>query len=364
MGGRAATATKAMGARAFASCEVVAFETPPDLRQAAHEAAHVIQQRAGVQLAGGVGRVGDRYEQHADAVAERVVRGQSAEALLDTVAGSGSASASGAAVQRDGEDDERLEEDGDREAILRRAAARRRGPRSPESAERVARPGDREALEEDVTERHGAERDEQHERVAEPGDADELVRRVREHRGEPMSDHEREFRADRADPSTEGTARRREGRRRDASEREARPGDREAITNEVLERRRARLTTDEERGALFRREDFHHDRAVAGLTRITEDDPTSGSVTTDGADVRPHAEVEGHVRVSRRGARVGTTVGPSARRGRVMAGGEALEDGGTRAGVDVRGSTRVGGHGVHGDLGASVRSRSAAARRA
>jgi hypothetical protein len=36
-----------------------------------------------VQLPGGVGKLGDRYEQHADAVADAVVRGESAESLLD-----------------------------------------------------------------------------------------------------------------------------------------------------------------------------------------------------------------------------------------------------------------------------------------
>jgi hypothetical protein len=40
-----------------------------------------------VQLKGGVGEVGDEYERHADEVADRVVRGESAEALLDGMAG-------------------------------------------------------------------------------------------------------------------------------------------------------------------------------------------------------------------------------------------------------------------------------------
>jgi hypothetical protein len=65
----------------------VAFRGTPDLFTAAHEAAHVVQQRGGVQLRGGVGQAGDRYEQHADAVAHAVVRGESAEALLDAHAG-------------------------------------------------------------------------------------------------------------------------------------------------------------------------------------------------------------------------------------------------------------------------------------
>jgi hypothetical protein len=58
-----------------------------DLHTVAHEAAHVIQQRSGVQLHGGVGAVGDPYEQHADQVADAVVQGHSVEALLDRHAG-------------------------------------------------------------------------------------------------------------------------------------------------------------------------------------------------------------------------------------------------------------------------------------
>ncbi len=58
-----------------------------DLHTAAHEAAHVVQQQAGVHLAGGVGQAGDRYERHADAVADAVVRGESAEPMLDAVDG-------------------------------------------------------------------------------------------------------------------------------------------------------------------------------------------------------------------------------------------------------------------------------------
>ena len=81
-GGEAALAADDLGAHAFAIGRDVAFGAAPDLHTAAHEAAHVIQQRAGVQLRDGVGRAGDDYERHADAVADRVVRGDSAEALL------------------------------------------------------------------------------------------------------------------------------------------------------------------------------------------------------------------------------------------------------------------------------------------
>lgn len=96
-GGAAAEASEAIGAEAYAVGDQVAFKGSPDLHTAAHEAAHVVQQRAGVQLKGGVGEAGDPYERHADAVADLVVRGESAEGLLDSMAGSGGDSA----VQRD-----------------------------------------------------------------------------------------------------------------------------------------------------------------------------------------------------------------------------------------------------------------------
>jgi uncharacterized protein DUF4157 len=100
VGGAAADGAAAMGATAFAVGDHVAFAGAPDLHTAAHEAAHVVQQRAGVQLRGGVGEVGDRHEQHADAVADLVVQGQSAEAVLDQYAGGGASGAAGGAVQR------------------------------------------------------------------------------------------------------------------------------------------------------------------------------------------------------------------------------------------------------------------------
>lgn len=83
VGGAATEACESMGATAYASGESVAFAGAPDLHTAAHEAAHIVQQRGGVQLKGGVGQAGDPYEQHADAVADRVVRGESAADLLD-----------------------------------------------------------------------------------------------------------------------------------------------------------------------------------------------------------------------------------------------------------------------------------------
>ncbi|MEZ4359048.1 MAG: DUF4157 domain-containing protein [Kofleriaceae bacterium] len=104
IGGAAAQATEELGARAYAMGSRVAFSSSPDLRTAAHEAAHVVQQASGrVQLADGVGRAGDEFERHADAVADAVVAGQSAEPLLDAfVAGAGSAASDPrTTVQRD-----------------------------------------------------------------------------------------------------------------------------------------------------------------------------------------------------------------------------------------------------------------------
>lgn len=100
VGGDAAEASATLGAEAFAIGDAVAFRAPPDLHTAAHEAAHVLQQRAGVQLAGGIdGGAGDVHEQHADAVADAVVRGHSAAALLSAMPRGGGAAA-GALVQR------------------------------------------------------------------------------------------------------------------------------------------------------------------------------------------------------------------------------------------------------------------------
>ncbi|MBE0623706.1 MAG: DUF4157 domain-containing protein, partial [Burkholderiales bacterium] len=83
VGGPARQASEEMGARAYTVGNRVGFKSDPDLHLAAHEAAHVVQQRRGVRLKDGVGRQGDHYEQQADAVADRVLAHQSAEDLLD-----------------------------------------------------------------------------------------------------------------------------------------------------------------------------------------------------------------------------------------------------------------------------------------
>lgn len=85
----AAQGSAAMGAEAYASGNKVAFGKAPDLHTVAHETAHVIQQKAGVSLSGNVGSVGDKYEQNADAVADAVVQGKSAEPLLAEMTGGG-----------------------------------------------------------------------------------------------------------------------------------------------------------------------------------------------------------------------------------------------------------------------------------
>lgn len=97
VGGEAAKASAEMGAQAYATGDHVAFGAAPDLHTAAHEAAHIVQQRGGVSLSGGVGQAGDAHERHADQVADAVVAGRSAEGMLDRYNGVGGGSG---AVQR------------------------------------------------------------------------------------------------------------------------------------------------------------------------------------------------------------------------------------------------------------------------
>jgi hypothetical protein len=84
-------ASRVLRASAFALGNHVGFAGSPSLHTAAHEAAHVIQQNSGMSLAGGIGGAHDEHERHADAVADRVVRGQSSEALLNLYAPRGGA---------------------------------------------------------------------------------------------------------------------------------------------------------------------------------------------------------------------------------------------------------------------------------
>ncbi len=83
IGEPATEANKRMGSLAYTSGTRIGFANQPDVKLAAHEAAHVVQQRSGAKLPDGVGRAGDEYEQQADAAAEAVERGESAEPILD-----------------------------------------------------------------------------------------------------------------------------------------------------------------------------------------------------------------------------------------------------------------------------------------
>ena len=103
-GAAARAASDSLGANAFTTAGHVVFAAPPDLRMAAHEAAHIVQQRASLGLDGGVGRLGDRHERHADAVADRVMRGESSEGLLDQYAAAGESA--GTVVQKEQRKDE------------------------------------------------------------------------------------------------------------------------------------------------------------------------------------------------------------------------------------------------------------------
>jgi hypothetical protein len=99
--GESAAAAAALGARAYATGNDVAFSHTPDLHLAAHEAAHIVQQRGGVHLSSDIGHADDEYERHADAVADAVVAGRSAERLLDEAAPSNAAPGGGQApIQR------------------------------------------------------------------------------------------------------------------------------------------------------------------------------------------------------------------------------------------------------------------------
>lgn len=99
VGGGAAQASTAMGAEAYATGNQIAFAAQPDLHTAAHEAAHVVQQRQGVSLSGGVGQEGDAHEKQADAIADQVVAGKSVEHMLGAPS-TNAAPAAGQAVQR------------------------------------------------------------------------------------------------------------------------------------------------------------------------------------------------------------------------------------------------------------------------
>ncbi|HUS30153.1 MAG TPA: DUF4157 domain-containing protein [Kofleriaceae bacterium] len=94
VGGNAAASAQQLGAEAYAVGDTVGFQQQPTLHTAAHEAAHVVQQRQGVSFKG-VDSPMASHEQHADQVADAVVAGKSAKPLLDSAP-----QAAGGAVQR------------------------------------------------------------------------------------------------------------------------------------------------------------------------------------------------------------------------------------------------------------------------
>ena len=100
VGELAAASAEAAHAEAYTVGDHVVLGERASLHTTAHEAAHVVQQRSGVQLQRGVGQSGDAYERHADAVADRVVAGESAESLLDRYASEPAAGGVHAPVQR------------------------------------------------------------------------------------------------------------------------------------------------------------------------------------------------------------------------------------------------------------------------
>ena len=81
-----ALALEALGAEGYTRGGRMAIADTPDLYTQAHEAAHGVQQTAlgdRMPLPNGIGVAGDRYERQADAVAQAVLRGESAQPLLD-----------------------------------------------------------------------------------------------------------------------------------------------------------------------------------------------------------------------------------------------------------------------------------------
>ena len=77
---------KAIGAEAYTMGEDIALPGG-DQKTLAHELAHVVQQQQGRTPAGGVGKEGDALEKEADAVADKVMKGESAAELLGTGGG-------------------------------------------------------------------------------------------------------------------------------------------------------------------------------------------------------------------------------------------------------------------------------------
>jgi hypothetical protein len=101
VGGKGGEAASDLAARAYIFGERAAFHEQPNLLLAAHEAAHIVQQRRGV-VAGGIGSSDEPHEREADSVARAVVAGSSVEAMLGPVSAS---AVTEPALQRDEDPD-------------------------------------------------------------------------------------------------------------------------------------------------------------------------------------------------------------------------------------------------------------------
>ncbi|MFD9324304.1 DUF4157 domain-containing protein [Streptomyces sp. NPDC060065] len=81
VGGAAIVWNALFGAAASTRGERIAFTERPSLGEAAHEAAHVVQQRQGARPPGGLSQADDVWERNANAIAARVARHESAADL-------------------------------------------------------------------------------------------------------------------------------------------------------------------------------------------------------------------------------------------------------------------------------------------
>ena len=100
MGGEAAASAAQIDAEAYTYGTDIVFGGSPTLHLVAEEATHAVQQGAGEAPSSGLGQEGDRYETFAQQVADRVVAGQSVEAMLDRIASPGRVQVTQPAVQR------------------------------------------------------------------------------------------------------------------------------------------------------------------------------------------------------------------------------------------------------------------------
>jgi hypothetical protein len=129
-GRQAANSARAISARAYTTGQDVVFAqgnytpgTAAGDKLLAHELTHVVQQREGLQLDGGMGQAGDSYERQADDVADAVGRG-SADSFAIARSQNSKIQRS-RVIQRDGDEDPTPEtKDQFAERVRQRAASR------------------------------------------------------------------------------------------------------------------------------------------------------------------------------------------------------------------------------------------------